>query len=373
LKIFVVLALLFTSFGNLHAQKEEKLFKDSLDGAFDLSKWLIDLNGFIPIISPITEPAVGYGATVAGVYFIPKEKSNNKEFKMPDIVGLAGGYTQNGTWFAGAGYAGFWKDDHVRYRGILGYGDINLKYYGTGDGFLSKNPADFSISSYFFLQQALFRIKNSGFLFGARYIFGKTTVSFFEESKLPEVNPLDFDLVNSAMGFIGEYDNLNNILSPSKGFRSHLSYVQAFEFLGSDRNNSRLNFFTLAYLPINKRWTSGFRIESIIASDNTPFYLLPYVNLRGVPALRYQGELTMLAETEQMVNVYNRWSLVGFAGIGTTAASLENIEFGATAWNVGGGFRYKIARALGLQMGIDVARGPDDWAFYIVFGSAWLK
>jgi len=74
-----------------------------------------------------------------------------------------------------------------------------------------------------------------------------------------------------------------------------------------------------------------------------------------------------------LVNVHNRWSLVGFAGIGTTAASLENMDFGATAWNAGGGFRYMIARALGLQMGVDVARGPDDWAFYIVFGSAWLK
>jgi hypothetical protein len=100
---------------------------------------------------------------------------------------------------------------------------------------------------------------------------------------------------------------------------------------------------------------------------------MPFVSLRGVPVLRYQGELTMLTETEQSINVYKRWSLVGFAGIGTTVPSLDEMSFGDTAWNAGAGFRYMVARMLGLQMGMDFARGPEDWAFYIVFGSAWLK
>lgn len=100
---------------------------------------------------------------------------------------------------------------------------------------------------------------------------------------------------------------------------------------------------------------------------------MPYINLRGVPALRYQDQLTMLAETEQQVKIYKRWSIVGFGGIGTTVASLEEMNFGTTAWNAGGGFRYMIARLLGLNMGIDISQGPEDWAFYIVFGSAWLK
>ena len=92
-----------------------------------------------------------------------------------------------------------------------------------------------------------------------------------------------------------------------------------------------------------------------------------------MPLLRYQGKLTMLAETEQLVRVYKRWSAIGFAGIGTTMASLDEKNTGPTAWNVGGGFRYMVARLLDLQMGIDVARGPENWAFYIVFGNAWLK
>jgi hypothetical protein len=35
--------------------------------------------------------------------------------------------------------------------------------------------------------------------------------------------------------------------------------------------------------------------------------------------------------------------------------------------------RYEIARKFGLHVGIDVARGPEDTAFYLQVGSAWFR
>ena len=83
--------------------------------------------------------------------------------------------------------------------------------------------------------------------------------------------------------------------------------------------------------------------------------------------------MTMLGETEQYLNVYKRWGIVAFGGYGRTFTAIDNPWQGENAWNAGGGFRYLIARQLGLQMGIDMARGPEIWAFYIVFGTSWLK
>jgi len=372
-KIHIIIVLFIININGIYSQNKPNMFIDSLDNALDLSHWLFNLHGILPIISPITEPAVGYGAVGVGLYFISKEKTDDKQFKMPDIIGAGVGYTQNGTWFGGVGYAGFWKDDKIRYRGVLGYGDINLKYYGLGGSYLEKNPANFSIGSLFFLQQAVFRIKNSNFLLGGKYLYGQTKVNAFEDSKLPWVKPKDFDIKNSGVELIAEYESFNNILSPTKGIRTHISYTQFLEALGGDRNTGRLTFFTVGYVPITKKWSSGLRVESMLASGNTPFYLMPFVILRGVPALRYQGELTMLAETEQFVNVYKRWSVVGFGGIGNTIPKIDKMDFGTTAWNAGGGFRYLIARLLGLQMGLDIARGPEDWAVYVVFGNAWLR
>ncbi len=358
---------------NGYSQKKQRALIDTLDNALDVSYYLNNLHGFLPIISPITEPAVGYGAALAGLFFIPKKETADKKFQMPDVVGAAGGLTQNGTWFAGAGYAGFWKGDRIRYRGGLGYADISLKFYGIGGGILEKYPADFSLKTYALIQQAIFRIGKSKFLLGGKYQFMKTKASFFEESELP-INPLDFDLINSGLGLIAEYDNTNSIFSPSKGLRINLTYDQYLEILGSNRNFGRLTLFTHYYQPIVKnKWIAGFRLESQLSTGDAPFYMLPFISLRGVPALRYQGEFTALVETEQEVMLTKRWSVVGFGGYGWAFKSLDKMSDETTAWNAGAGFRYLIARLFGLKMGMDVARGPEQWAVYVVVGSSWLK
>ncbi len=359
---------------NSVAQKMQKTFIDTLDNALDVSYYLNNLHGFLPIVSPITEPAVGYGAAVAGLFFIPKKEKAGKKFQMPDVVGAAGGITSNKTWFAGVGYAGFWKEDHIRYRGAFGYGDIKLKYYGVGDGLLDKHPAKFNLNSYFLLQQVLFRIKESRFMLGGKYQLMKTTATFFEESEIPGINPQDKDLVNSGIGFIAEYENFNNIFSPSKGLRVNLTYDQYLEILGSDRDFGRFTFFLHYYLPVIKnRWTAGFRLESQLATGDSPFYMMPFVYLRGVPAMRYQGELTALVETEHEVMFTRRWSVVGFGGFGKAYKSLDELTDNSSVWNGGAGFRYLIARLFGFKMGLDIARGPEQWAVYVVVGTSWLK
>ena len=357
---------------NSYAQKKQKAFIDTLDNAFDFSYFLNDLHGFLPVVAPITEPAVGYGAAIAGIFFIPKKEIDSTRFQMPDVTAVAGGLTQNNTWFVGGGYAGFWNKDKIRYRGIIGYGDIKLKYYGTGGGFLENNPANFNLKTYFLIQQGLFRVGDSRFLLGGKYQFMKTTATFFED--MPIINPLDIDMVNSGVGIIAEYENFNNLFSPTKGLRVNLTYDQYLEFLGSDRDFGKFTLFTHFYQPvIPNSWTAGFRLESQLATGNTPFYMIPFISLRGVPAMRYQGELTALLETEQEFMLTRRWSVVGFAGYGKAAKSLNDLSEGSSAWNAGTGFRYLVARLFGLKMGVDVARGPEEWAVYVVVGTSWMK
>jgi hypothetical protein len=72
------------------------------------------------------------------------------------------------------------------------------------------------------------------------------------------------------------------------------------------------------------------------ARGDVPFYQLPYIELRGIPALRYQGDETAVIEAELRWNATPRWAIVAFAGTG-------HAEESASAW--GAGFRYLVARA----------------------------
>ena len=357
-----------------YGQKKQKLFIDTLDNAFDISHYMYNLNGLLPILSPITEPAVGFGAALATVYFIPKKKNDSIKFQMPDIAALAVGLTENGTWFVGGGYLGFWNKDKIRYRGVAGYGDVKLKYYGLGNEFLAKNPINFSLNSTFLLQQALFRIGNSRFMVGGKYIYSKSKVTIFDGSQSEWIKPQDVNVQNSGVGIIAEYENYDNFLSPNKGIRINVNYIQFLEGLGGDLDFGKGTFFVNYYVPaIKNKLISGFRFESQIATGSSPFYMKPFVNLRGVPAMKYQGDIVSLIETEQMFLINNRWGLVGFGGIGNTYnTDADNTDI-ISAWNYGGGFRYLIARKLGLRMGIDVAKSANDWGIYIIFGSAWIK
>jgi len=369
------LILVFTSLSyQLSAQKKQKAFIDTLDNALDVSYYLSNLNGLLPIVSPITEPAVGYGAVAAGLFFIEKKEKKEKKFQIPDIAAVAGGYTESATWFAGGGYIGFWKDDRIRYRGVFGYGDIKLKYYGNGSEFLANHPAKFNIHSIFFLQQLVFRLGESDFLLGGKYQLGKSKITFLENSPFPIIKPQELEFTNSGIGLIAEYESLNTIFSPTKGIRANITYNQFLTVLGGDRDFGVLSaYFIYHHHIIKDRWHGAYRTETQFSVGKTPFYMKPFVFLRGVPAMRYQGQLTALIETEQEFSLTKRWSLVGFGGYGHAFKDFDNMDIGSDAWSAGAGFRYMIARLFGLKMGVDVARGPEQWALYVVFGNSWIR
>jgi hypothetical protein len=63
--------------------------------------------------------------------------------------------------------------------------------------------------------------------------------------------------------------------------------------------------------------------------------------------------------------------LVGFAGMGKAVPEGTSFGDAETVWGAGGGLRYLMARHYNMFAGIDVARGPEDWAYYIIVGQWW--
>ena len=86
----------------------------SEDGWLDIGGFVDQPYGFVPLVIPITEPAVGYGAALA-LAFIDKPKGETEAgFGRPNItaVGLLG--TENGTKGGMAADVHNWLDDRLR-------------------------------------------------------------------------------------------------------------------------------------------------------------------------------------------------------------------------------------------------------------------
>jgi len=321
----------------------------------------------VPII--VSEPAVCCGGGAALLFFHASKKDEEKAkagepLGLPPSVSAAFGMgTSNGTWGAGAGHFSSWLEDRLRYTAGGGYAELNLTYYAD------EFELDYTIESWLILQELQVRLGKTDFFLGARYRYASSEAT--RKSGPTGILPTSVEEAIGGIGVIARYDSRDNLFSPTKG--QDISLIGNFNdpHLGGDSSYQELMYQAISYHPFPSRVVLGLRLEGASVWGATPFYARPYVKLRGIPAMRFQDDNAGAVEAEVLCRVYKRWSLVAFLGggwiVGPNADRSDNPPIVAG----GGGFRYLIARQLGIQAGIDVARGPEDTAFYIQVGGAW--
>lgn len=375
-------------------------FYDPVDEQFDLGHHLAEnAYGFLPIPILITEPAVGLGGGIMGLFLheTEEEKNARKELAMtsldggaqlmPAAVTLAGaGGTENGSWFAFAGHRHSWLKDSIRYTGGAGVGKGNLDIYQN----IAIPPLAFDetlhfgtkTSGVFGMQQVQFRIAKTPLMLGVKQILAKTSVEYETGISIPLVDIaldpylnkyLGKDSITSGLGLLAEYDTRNNMFYPSNGYFVSAEYMVYDEKIGSDSNYQNLNIDAEVYIPVADKWTLAFagNYQNFNAEDT---YVSPtsrpYVGLRGVSSYRYQGDEVGTVQSQVTYAIDNRWKVSAFYGIGVTKdeSSISNDE---TVDAYGVGFRYQIARRYGLFLGADVAFSDDDNAIYFSVGSGF--
>jgi hypothetical protein len=369
----------FVFFGQLG--KKHVSLKDSLDGKLDLSDYIIDASGFVPIPMIITEPALGgFGGAIIPVFirkrppYLDSIGGQLVETPVaPDITGGVGLYTLNSTWGAVALRSGTLVKSRIKYIIGGGYVNLNMAFYKT---ILQQDEKklDFNFKITPFYLQAIKRLRFSHWYAGFKYLFLQTDVRYQGDTALEVLGkPLESKSTISQLGAIVELDNRDNIFTPDKGIKLHVDAVYSGSSLGSDYEYWKMNYYMYAYAPLSKKTVGGLRIDGRQAFGDPPFYMLPYIDMRGIPAERYQGNMDLLSEVEMRWDVVRRWSIMAYAGAGKAFDEWDKFSDANWAWSYGTGFRYLLARKFKLRVGIDVAHGPDTWAYYIVFGSNWLK
>jgi hypothetical protein len=145
--IVEILSIVFTC-SIVSAQGSKKVvLKDSLDKKFDLSDYIIDANGFVPIPIIITEPALGgFGGGLVPIFLKKRppyvDMKNGKEVRTPvapDITGALAFYTVNKTWGAGAFRSGTLVKSRIKYLIGGAYFNVNLSFYRTLEQLVRKN------------------------------------------------------------------------------------------------------------------------------------------------------------------------------------------------------------------------------------------
>jgi len=349
-------------------------FFDPDDGQLDLSYFLEDPRGFLPIPIVVTEPAVGYGGGAAGMFLRPRAEAGDEGWARPNISAVGAFATQNGTWGAFAGDASRWLDGRLRTLIGAGTGRVNLDFYGLGPAMSSFDEAvRYSLQFSGGLAQANWQLASgSPWAVGLRYIFAAVDPRLRDDPLFPGLaNRLRVKI--SAPTAVVEFDTRDNVFTPTHGIYSESSYLASREALGASENFERFEQILMGWHKLQRTVTLGARANYAWSSSGTPFFLRPYVQLRGVPAMRFQGDQAASVELEARWQFVGRWSAVVFGGAGTTRTEKDAFTATHNVGSGGVGFRYELASKFGLHAGIDVAHSPGTTAVYFVVGNAWFR
>jgi hypothetical protein len=349
-------------------------YRDPQDGKLDLSSFLATPKRFLPIPLVVTEPAVGYGGGLAAMFIRPRKDAGEEGFARPNMSIAGGIATENGTWAAFAGDSSHWHDERLQSLAAVGAGQLNLDFYGLGDASDSLDEAvrytlDFNL---LMLQGTWKPKKESDWSFGLRYIVAEVEPKLRDEPQFPGLaDSVNMDI--SAPAAVLEYDSRNNLFTPTRGMFAESVYLSSMDELGASEDFRRFQQVVMGWVPLSDTWTLGLRGDYQWSSDGTPFFLRPYIKLRGVEAMRYQGDEMASAEIEARWQWRPRWSLVCAAGYGSAHTDRE--LFSATRDVVSGavGFRYQLARLFGMHAGMDVGFSDGTTAIYFQIGNAWFR
>ncbi|WJF91970.1 BamA/TamA family outer membrane protein [Paraburkholderia bonniea] len=371
-------AALWLGFSAIQAQAQSTLSSEE-SGALDLGNSLAH-HAALPVPTVITEPAVGYGLGLALLFFSsPESAAKNanvdasanasdaapKASAPPNITGIGGFATGTHSYGYGLMHFHTWDDDRIRYFGAVGKVGLHLNYYDA-----SNHSHAYQLDGLALSQRVLFRLGDSPWYVGPSYTY------FDARTRFGPVLPNSLQGISSEQrvgkaGLIVDYDTRDNLFFPNYGTYGEVEASLARGALGSSSSFSMLTAKGYKWLPLAPAWVLGMRLDTGFSGGDIPFFAQPYVTLRGVSQAKFQDRNQITTELELRWNVTPRWSVLGFGGAGKAYGRLHDFGEAQTAFGVGTGFRYLIAKKLGLAVGVDVAHGPGQNAFYVQVGSAW--
>ena len=233
------------------------------------------------------------------------------------------------------------------------------------------------------MQTVKFKLADSDFYLGPTHKYINADISPANINDLVDNLPPDLQapltdlltnkVTTSGVGFTLEYDSRDNIFSPKSGLKYELTHLWYRDALGSDIDYQLTEFYGLNYFTLTKKWRTALRAEINYADSDSilPPYATPSISMRGIPSGRYQGNAIGVTELEVIYDLNLRWEFNVFAGVGKASNKFSDMGDSDSKISQGVGFRYLIARRYGFNMGLDIAKGPEENIFYIQAGSAW--
>jgi hypothetical protein len=334
----------------------------------------------LPAPFVITEPAIGKGLGLGFIYFHGRDAVERPRVQSASAVGntarrgkppptatAAGGfYTDNETRGIAIGHTRSMADDRYRIVGLLASMEVNATYYEGNAGF------DFGLDAKAIYGRGQRRIGASNLFLGMSFGWMDGSIGFdvAAGTSIPD-DVLASDFTNNGIALSAIHDSLDDSMMPGSGHLYDLTVWRFDDLVGSDFDYTKSQLKLLWFRELVEEFHLGLRLEIANVSGDAPFFMEPFVPLRGIPALRYQADTAGAVEIEGRYDISPRWAAVAFAGAGLIDWDPGADEDDDDIYTYGAGIRFQLFTEQNVWIGLDIAQGPEESNWYIQIGHPW--
>jgi len=334
---------------------------------------------FLPAPFVITEPAIGKGLGLGMIYFHGKDAVERPRISSANSVGktgrsgkppptataVGGFYTDNETAGVALAHSRSMLDDKYRVVGVLASMDIHATFYQDNSGF------DFGLDTDVIYGRVQRRMGDSDMFLGISLGWMDGTINFDLPPLALPVGVLASDFTDVGIAASAIHDSRDDTMMPGSGHLYDLTIWRHDDSFGSDFNYTNTRIKVLSFHELGKKFNLGLRLDVARNNGDAPFFAVPYVPLRGIPAMRFQGDVAGAVEIEGRYNIKPRWAAIAFAGAGFIDwdDSTKVTENGI--YSAGVGIRWQLFVEQNIWIGMDIAKGPEESNWYIQIGHPW--
>jgi hypothetical protein len=349
--VFVSFFLMFSN--HTYAQENNKKEIDSIKN-FDLK--------VMPYISYDRNLEFMIGAIPMGMY----RTSKTDTISPKSLSGLLAVYTTNKSYV----FAGFTKlyfaEDYWRLKGYVFTGNLNSQLYiedVINSGFYDYN----TVATIFFggAERKIYR----NIYAGLGYSYARFN-SVVEESEGEESKSTTHNMEISLLS-----DTRNDQYYPTLGHNTQIKWRSFAKWLGNDQDANKIIVSHNQYIPLREdkdvlaaRIHGEFGLGTILFEQQV---VIGGKDIRGYSESKYRGDGLLSLQGEYRWNFGKKMGLVAFAGVATIYGS-QNPDFDWKLYPGGGiGYRHKVFKDSGFNIGLDVAVGKEDWGMNFRIGESF--
>lgn len=347
------------------AARVEENTEERIDEARASPTPVVSKGNWVVVPIPVANPTIGNGLQLAALYLHAKRPG--QEDAPGGTSGVVAVGTDRGTRVFGAFHDNSFDGDRFRLNAFVGSARFNLKFYGIGENSpLVDHPVPYEMDGGLAQVRGGVRIAGTEHLYaGLTYQFLQSTLTVKASDVSPELPDVPRSFHSAALGPQLTWDSRDSNYYPTRGQYARFSWLNYGHRWGGDFEFDKFDTFYNHYLPLAADSLLALRVRHQAASEGTPFFALPTLDMRGFSIDRYRDNHTLSLTAEWRYKFSARWGMVAYGEAGRFASSFGKLADGRTIKTVGGGVRWRVTEERDMNIGLDYAASSDDRALFI--------